>query len=1002
MKFSQEDWARISSLLDTALELDQDAQRAWLDSLPQEQARWRPALERLLSREAADRFASATLPRFVDPGAVDDAAVGQVVAGYRLLRLLGRGGMGGVWLAERVDAVFQRKVALKLPHLTLAGASFVERFHRERDILASLDFPDIARLYDAGVTAIGQPFLALEYVAGLPIDAYCDEQRLTIAARIALFQRVLDAVQHAHGQLVVHRDIKPSNIFITREGNVRLLDFGIAKIVPDAASAPADAPTELTRTGGRLLTLAYASPEHVAGKPVGIASDIYSLGVVLYQLLAGSRPYRVRRDSAGALEDAVLSGDLLTLSETVRVPEVAERRRVSMQRLRRELRGDLDAILGQALRTDPEQRYPTCEAFGRDLARFLRGEAVLARRGSRSYRLAKFMRRNWLATGATMAIITAFAIGGAAALWQAGIARENAARAHAEAARAERERAVAVAVKEFLVGVFRVNDPEASAYAAQGARPARDLLADGVTRLRHAFAEQPETKAELYDAVIEILVNLDDLDAALALARESVAHAASRLTPQHELYAAALLREAMVRRELDQIDDARRLAGVVAGILDAKGDRSSALRGRLLIFVGTQLGRTGAEGLQDLEAARRGIALLALNGADPAVRAQALLDVAFAYAELNDEHAALASLDAARDWMHGFEGADLMRSRALASRVPLLLRAGKAAEAEASSRQALDALSGMPPGHPEVLRRMQELGSFLHALGRRAEGREWLARSLAGMEHAFQPGSPKLDSALLTSLHAAVMDGATESVRRILPRLAPLVADAKLPPSSRLEIGLAMLRWHIGAKDARSAERVLATLGPLAADVGSLPEARLCLAHTHVALLRGALEDARRWSARADELAGAAVAGGSMMPASFASLEARIHHEHLLVESTIAQQEGRFAEAIELAQRAARRVDAIALEPYAEEDTATDALRLGQAHLAAGDAEAALEPLTAALAIYAREHHPSSPMLADARAALARSQAAVAAKRRPAPAAAGKSRTAHDTQGGRG
>ncbi len=986
MKIKKEDWDQISSLLDVALELDPIARPAWLEALPPEQAQLRPALERLLSREAEARYSGATLSRFVDRTRPGGAQSGQVIAGYRLLRLLGQGGMGVVWLAERVEATFKRVVALKLLHLTLTGDSFDDRFHRERDILASLNYPDIARLYDAGMSETGQPFLALEYVEGLSINAYCDEQRLPVKARIALFQRVLAAVQHAHGQLIVHRDIKPTNIYVTPEGDVRLLDFGIAKFVQDASLES----TELTRAGGRPLTLEYASPEQVAGNPVGITSDVYSLGVVLYELLAGRRPYRMRRDSQGALEDAVLSGDFRTASESGGAPEIAARRSVSPRRLQRELRGDVDAILAKALRTEPGQRYATCEAFGRDLSRFLRGEAVLARRGSRSYRLTKFVRRNWLATGATAAIIAALGIGGAAALWQAGIARENAVQARAEAMRAERERAIAIAIKEFLVGVFRANDPESSGYAGQGARPARDLLADGVVRLRSSFDDQPETKTELYDAVIDILVNLQEDDQALALARENVAFAESRLTRQHEGYAAAVLREAMVRRDMEQIDDARRLAAVVAGILDAKGDSRSLLRGRLLVFIGTQLGRTGADGLLDLEGAKRGIALLALNGANPSVRAQALLRVAFAYTELKEEQAALDTLDAALDWMRDFEGADLMRSRALGSRATLLLRRGNLAEAEASTRAAVDALRGLPPGHPEVLRQMQVLGTFLHMYGRRIEGREWLARSLAGMERAFRPGSLAVDNARLASFHAAVIDGATEDVGRALPTLVPLVVDKSRPPSVRIAVGLMMIRWHVQAKDARSAERVIAVLDPLAAAAGPLESARLNVARAHVALLVGALPAARERARGADELAGAAAAGGSILPAEAALMRYRIRRQSLLVASQIAQQERRFAEAIEFAHQAARRDGAMALEPYAEEDTAAAALRLGAAHFAAGDPDAALAPLTAALAVYVREHHPSSPLLAEAKAAVAQCQTALAAKRQRG-AASGRS-----------
>jgi serine/threonine-protein kinase len=286
--------------------------------------------------------------------------------------------MGVVWLAERADGLFKRPVALKLPHPGPQARQLVERFAREREILAALDHPHIARLYDAGVSAQGQPSLAIEYVEGERLDTWCDRQRLGLAERVRLFIDVLHAVQYAHGRLVVHRDLKPANILVTREAGVKLLDFGIARLLGD----PASDQTTITQIGGLALTPDYASPEQITGSPIGVASDIYSLGVVLYELLLGRRPYKLQRQSRGALEDAIVAVDVTRPSEVAIEDAVAEQRASDPARLRRQLKGELDTILLAALAKAPAARFETCSAFADDLQRYLDGRPVRGRAGS--------------------------------------------------------------------------------------------------------------------------------------------------------------------------------------------------------------------------------------------------------------------------------------------------------------------------------------------------------------------------------------------------------------------------------------------------------------------------------------------------------------------------------------------------------------------------------------------------------------------------------------------
>src|SRR5436190_14336771 len=288
-------WPTLSALLDDYLDQPDASRAAWLDGLGPEYADILPTLRELVSRGAArgDAFLD-TLPAVTEREGVSGyapLAPGSVVGPYRLIRELGRGGMSHVWLAERVDGLIKRKVALKLPIVLLHNDTLAERFARERDILAGLTHPQIARLYDAGITTSGKSYLALEYVEGEPITTHCESHGVNLQARLELFLEVLRAVEYAHSHGIVHRDLKPSNILVNGEGEIRLLDFGIAKLLVEGEAAA----TELTRAGGCALTPEYASPEQLAGRPVTKASDVFSLGLVLFELLTGEKPGKYTR-----------------------------------------------------------------------------------------------------------------------------------------------------------------------------------------------------------------------------------------------------------------------------------------------------------------------------------------------------------------------------------------------------------------------------------------------------------------------------------------------------------------------------------------------------------------------------------------------------------------------------------------------------------------------------------------------------------------------------------
>jgi serine/threonine protein kinase/lipoprotein NlpI len=315
--------------------------------------------------------------------------------------------MGSVWLAERIDGAIKRPVALKLPHSSLPQLQLAERFSRERDILAGLVHINIARLYDAGVTLDGQPWLALEYVEGEALTTWCDARKLDIKARVELFRQVLAAVQYAHRQQVIHRDLKPSNILVNQDGEVRLLDFGIAKMMAEGEIHE----TALTRISGRALSIQYASPEQILGQPATATSDVYSLGVVLYELLTGSFPHFMHRSSRDAIEDSILSIVPTLASQTLANLELAANRGTIPTKLSNALKGDLDAILQKTLKKIPFYRYDSAKSLADDLDRYLKDEPVLARPASAWYQTIGVVQRHKIASASIVALVAIMGIG---------------------------------------------------------------------------------------------------------------------------------------------------------------------------------------------------------------------------------------------------------------------------------------------------------------------------------------------------------------------------------------------------------------------------------------------------------------------------------------------------------------------------------------------------------------------------------------------------------------
>lgn len=498
-----EEWRVLSALLDEALDLPSDERAPWLAR----QAAVHPTLVDRLSALLADREAASRdgfLEGVAVPPPVTGGRPGVRCGPYVLEALIGRGGMGSVWSARRIDGRYEAKVAVKLLTTSLVSHDSERRFRREGQILARLRHPNIAQLLDAGVTDDGQPFLVLELVDGQHLDAFARAGALDVRARVRLFLDVLAAVAHAHSNLVVHRDLKPSNILVDGDGCVKLLDFGIAKLMDADEGAPAA--TALTRAGAQVLTPLYASPEQVTGGEVTTATDVYALGVVLFELLTESRPYRLKQDSRGALDEAIVTGDPLRPSDAT--PDALRKRR---------LRGDLDTIVLKALRKEPTARYATVRELGEDLERWLDGRPVRARPDAFGYRASRFVRRHALGVATAAVVLLAVAGGATAALWQAQVAR-------AEQQRAEE-------ITTFITNIFRNADPYQRTEAAVTA-PA--LLTGAYQRVDDDFGTRPELRFELTWLIGSSLASLQAFDDAEPILQSAAAQARTLFAPDDE------------------------------------------------------------------------------------------------------------------------------------------------------------------------------------------------------------------------------------------------------------------------------------------------------------------------------------------------------------------------------------------------------------------------------------------------------------------------------------
>jgi len=583
-------WRVLSDLLDQGLELPEDARPGWMNEVQRAHPELGPTLRRLMDAHssAARSDALGALPTMVSPaGAAPDVphgpGEGDRVGPYLLVSRLGAGGMGEVWLARRDDGAFTREVALKLPLLNPLRGDLAGRFVRERDILARLEHPHIARLYDAGVSRDGQPYLAMERVHGHPIVEFADSHGLGVPERLALFSQVLAAVQYAHANLVLHRDLKPSNILVTESGEVRLLDFGIAKLLDaDEASAAGT----LTEGHGRALTPAYASPEQVRGESLSTASDVYALGVVLFELLTGARPYRLEVDSVAQLELAIVGAEPLRPSSTV-TDDAAARRGLTRTRLSRLLAGDLDTVVLKALAKRPADRYVSVAALTEDLRRYLAAEPVLARPASTLYRVQRFVSRH-------RAPVAAGALAGAVLVALTAVALLQARRATLQGQRAEAQARNAEAVRDFLIDVLSAADPALTS-GSGGKSPAEVTVKEAVeaatARIETSLADQPEVKVNVLTTLAGVYSSLDDVDRGLALLEKSLGIAETSMPVPNDGQAWVLAQLANTAMFAGRFDVAQRWLDRLEPVLAALRDDHSEVYAQMLKMRGNLLRR---------------------------------------------------------------------------------------------------------------------------------------------------------------------------------------------------------------------------------------------------------------------------------------------------------------------------------------------------------------------------------------------------------------------------
>ncbi len=716
-------WQRARTLFELALDIPPERREQFLQEQCPDDADMVSDVLQLLRADAeaddAPSLMGAHAPDLLGEMAAEDdqrqadAWIGRQLGPWRIRRPIGHGGMGVVYLAERNDGEFHQQAAIKMLR-GLPGAPAVARFVAERQILAALDHPHIARVLDGGTTELSGPWFALEFVDGVSITTWCDAQRLGISQRLRLFLDVCDAASYAHERLVVHRDIKPANILVDDQGRPTLLDFGIAKLL--------ETDTAQTGTALRAFTPEYAAPEQIRGETITTAVDVYALGVVLYELLAGCRPYRVRETSTAAYERAVLEQDVVRPSVAIaeksppRADEASAARNRSLvpQTHRARLRGDLDAIVLKALRKEPSRRYGSVRELAEDLRAVLNHRPVQARRGGWRYVAGRFLRRNALASGMVTLTLLALIAGLVASLWQAREARIQ---------RDAAEQSLA-----FMTELFENGDPGTS---RSGDLTVRHLLDEGVRSIRFTLIDADRPRATLLLAMASAYLGLEQVKPAVPLVDEAMAIAEAN--KDIVTMANAAVQRCRLLGYIPDYDGCKRLAERAEGTLDPNDPAQAILIAQLI--------------------AQR---MLGLRDKD---RHEALIKAA---------QSALVLLQQASD-----HRSLRLRSELTGMMVRSLGQLARNGEAETIMRNFIDELRALDPAPPRLLAdSLDNLSSILVDMGRGDEALELNRESLSGYERLYGVDNPinatKMNNLAVSFYSAGHLDEAIALMRRVV------------------------------------------------------------------------------------------------------------------------------------------------------------------------------------------------------------------------------------------
>ncbi len=765
-----ERWQQVKQILDRAAACPEDRRRALVEEACGDDEELRREVESFLELdEEVEDFIEEpwwTLHRKGPaPATAEDRSRGRRIGPYRIERLIGRGGMGSVYLAVREDD-YRQRVALKLVTWGADSEEILARFYNERQILANLQHPNIARLLDGGTTDEGLPYVVMEYVEGEPIDRYCETRQLSIRDRLHLFRKVCEAVYYAHQNLVVHRDLKPGNILVTEDGTPRLLDFGIAKLLAGGVASK----TVQTVAGQGPMTPTYASPEQILNDPITTASDVYSLGVLLYRLLSGHLPYRLegtgyaemvrviclrepdrpstaagRRPTVVPVADAEPTAPAVpaaAASPGVGPPKPERPPPIEGRRLRRRLAGDLDAITLKAMRKEPQHRYRSVAELSEDIRRHLVGLPVLARKGTWLYTAGKFVRRNRLALAAVLVIVGFAAT--TTVLWRRAV--EERAQAVSAQARAERQQSRAERVTHFLEDLFKSANPDAT----RGDEvTVREILERGKEQIAEGLEDEPEIRAEILGTLGSVYSNLGVYEEAVELKRRAL----------------------QVRRQEDPSDRPELAKDVnnLASILYATGDYEGAeSHFREALEMRQRLGQDEA----DLDTTMNNLASTLTQRGE--------------YQEAERLYRQVLEIR-----RRIFGPRDPKVATALYSLGSLQSENGDFERAEPLLRQALEIRSrAFGPDHTSVAQVCNSLGRMLHARGEEQEARRFYERALTirrqrlGEDHVLVAYSEKNLAALLleqgeTEAAGELLEQALATLRRTRPPGDWAIADAE-------------------------------------------------------------------------------------------------------------------------------------------------------------------------------------------------------------------------------